>query len=68
MYEIYLDGTRLPVSPDEIEIEVEGQNKTVNLINGEQMNLIRNPALHKISFKALLPYQNIHLLGETSFR
>lgn len=57
MYEIYLDGTRLPVSPDEIEIEVEGQNKTVNLINGEQMNLIRNPALHKISFKALLPYQ-----------
>ena len=55
MYEFYMDGVRLPVTPGALTIKVANQNKTINLINEGQRNIIKTAGLSKISFSALLP-------------
>lgn len=55
MYEFYMDGVRLPVTPSALTIKISNQNKTINLINEGQLNIIKTPGLSKISFNALLP-------------
>lgn len=54
-YFMYLDGVLFPVTPSKIDMKIKGQNKTMNLINDSQINILKNPALTEISFKALLP-------------
>lgn len=55
MYEVYLDDVRLPITPSKIQMKYGNQNKTVNLINGEEFNIIRPPGLCEISFDAVIP-------------
>ena len=55
MYEFYMDGVRLPVTPSALTIKISNQNKTINLINEGQRNIIKTPGLSKYSFNALLP-------------
>lgn len=55
MYEFYMDGVRLPVTPSALTIKISNQNKTINLINEGQRNIIKAPGLSKYSFNALLP-------------
>ena len=55
MYEFYMDGVLLPVTPGALTIKVANQNKTINLINEGQRNVIKAAGLSKISFSALLP-------------
>ena len=55
MYEFYMDGVRLPVTPSALTIKISNQNKTINLINEGQRNIIKTAGLSKISFSALLP-------------
>lgn len=54
-YEVYLDDMLLPVTPSKIEIKVGGQNKTANLISGEEINITKAPGLKEISFTAMIP-------------
>ena len=37
MYEFYMDGVRLPVTPSALTIKISNQNKTINLINEGQV-------------------------------
>mgnify|MGYP000961417212 CR=1 FL=1 len=39
-YEVYIDDMLLPIPPQKIPIKYPGQNKTVTLINGDEINLI----------------------------
>ncbi len=55
MYEFYMDGVLLPVTPGALTIKIANQNKTIDLINEGQRNIIKTPGLSKISFSALLP-------------
>lgn len=55
MYEVYLDDMCLPITPQKIQMKYGNQNKTVNLINGEEFNIIRPPGLCEISFDAVIP-------------
>lgn len=57
MYQFYMDGVLLPVTPSSLTIKVTGQNKTVTLINEGEINILKLPGLSKISFSALLPNQ-----------
>ena len=50
-----MDGVLLPVTPGALTIKVANQNKTINLINEGQRNIIKTAGLSKISFSALLP-------------
>lgn len=54
-YEVYLDGFQLPITPSKIETKIKGNNKTMNLINDGDINVLRLPGLTEISFTALLP-------------
>lgn len=55
MYEFYLSGVRLPVTPSALTIKIANQNKTITLVNEGQVNILKTPGLSKISFSALLP-------------
>ena len=54
-YEVYIDDMLLPVPPQKIPIKYPGQNKTVTLINGDEINLLRPPGLAEISLDIILP-------------
>ena len=54
-YEFYLDKMLLPVTPSKVDTKIKNQNKTINLINEGEVNLITAPGLTEISFDALLP-------------
>lgn len=55
MYQFYLDGELLPVTPQKMTIKIGNQNKTLTLINGEEVGILKRPGLSKITFSALLP-------------
>ncbi len=54
-YSIYLNDVLMPVAPSKIEMKVKNQNSTLNLINGEEINIIRPPGLTEFSFELLIP-------------
>lgn len=54
-YEVYIDDMLLPLPPEKIPIKYSGQNKTVNLINGEEINLIKAFGLAEIGIDAIIP-------------
>lgn len=55
MYEIYIDKILLPIAPSKIEIKYKGMNKTYDLTNGSQFNIIKPDGLRTITFDALIP-------------
>lgn len=54
-YSFYLDGLLLPVTPEKVDMKIKGRNKTMTLINGEEINIPKAPGLTEISFDAILP-------------
>jgi hypothetical protein len=54
-YEVYMDDMLLPLPPEKIPIKYTGQNQTVTLINGEEINFIRPPGLAEISLDVVIP-------------
>lgn len=54
-YQIYIDDMLLPLPPEKIPLKYNGQNKTVNLINGEEINLIKPTGLAEISLDVIIP-------------
>lgn len=56
MYQFYMDDELLPITPGKLKMKVNGQNKTINLINGEEVNILNPPGLTDISFDAVFPW------------
>ena len=54
-YEVYMDGVMLPVAPSKITLKINGKNKTIDLINQGEINLLKSPGLSDVSFTCLLP-------------
>ncbi|HBG1884818.1 TPA: LysM peptidoglycan-binding domain-containing protein, partial [Clostridioides difficile] len=48
----YLDGVQLPIPPPKLEIKVTNKNKTVDLINTGEVNILKKEGLSEISFEA----------------
>lgn len=57
MYQFWMNGIPLPVTPSAVTIKFGNQNKTFTLINEGQISILKPPGLSKISFNALLPNQ-----------
>ncbi|HBF2176999.1 LysM peptidoglycan-binding domain-containing protein [Clostridioides difficile] len=51
-YDFYLDGVQLPIAPPKLEIKVTNKNKTVDLINTGEVNILKKEGLSEISFEA----------------
>lgn len=60
MYIFYLDGVALPVTPSKISTKIKNKNKTINLINDGEINILKNTGLTEISFTATIPYVKYH--------
>lgn len=58
MYQVVLGYIPLPVTPSSITTTINGQNETVDLIDGSQINIIKSPALKEISFDFMIPHQS----------
>lgn len=54
-YFFFLGYDMLPVPPGKVSVKIRGKNKTLNLINEGEVNLIKTPGLTDISFTAYLP-------------
>lgn len=55
MYNVYLGNMLCPVAPEKIQLKVANKNKTMVLMNGEEINIIKDAGLSEISFSLLLP-------------
>lgn len=55
-YIIYLDGVALPVTPSKMQMKVKNQNKTINLINDGEVNILKAAGLTEIGFSAMIPH------------
>lgn len=54
-YEVYIGKMLCPVAPSKIQTKIKNQNKTMNLINNEEITLQNSAGLTDISFDLLLP-------------
>ena len=55
MYDFYLGDMHLPVAPGKMDIKIKNQNKSLNLINEGEVNMLKKAGLTEISFDLLLP-------------
>jgi nucleoid-associated protein YgaU len=55
-YIVYIDGVALPVTPSKMQLKVKNQNKSVNLINEGEVNILKDAGLTDISFEAMIPF------------
>lgn len=58
MYYFYIDGLQVPIAPPSMEIVVDSKNETISLIDGNDINILQNPALVEVSFTLRLPQQS----------
>ncbi|MBE5886770.1 MAG: LysM peptidoglycan-binding domain-containing protein [Lachnospiraceae bacterium] len=56
-YDIYMDKVLLPVAPSEIKTKIKNKNKTIELINEGEVNMLKSAGLTELSFSLLLPNQ-----------
>ena len=54
-YEMYMGNILCPVTPSKIELKIKNQNKTMNLVNGTEVNVLKDAGLTEISYDLLLP-------------
>ncbi len=68
-YNIYLsidngdEGFNIPILPQSIEINQGGDNKTTEVINLGQVNIIKRPKLMEISFKSFFPNEKAYYVS-----
>lgn len=55
MYKFYFDKTLFPIAPEKLTTKINGNNKTMKLANGSEMNFLKMPGLTEVSFELLLP-------------
>lgn len=54
-YKMYMDGVLMPITPSKITVKITGQNKTLTLIGGEEINILKTAGLSEVSFDVVLP-------------
>lgn len=54
-YHFFIDDLELPYAPSELKVTIGSNNKTVELINGNEINILKNPKLTEIEFEIELP-------------
>lgn len=57
MYYLFFDKILFPIAPEKITTKVNGDNKTITLINQSEVNQIKGMKLTEFSFDLLLPNQ-----------
>ena len=54
-YKMYVAGVLMPITPSKVKVKINNQNKTLILISGEEINILKEAALTDVSFDLILP-------------
>lgn len=54
-WEVYIDDELMPIAPPNIKTKINNQNNTINLLNGQELNLINKPGLTNLDMNIRLP-------------
>lgn len=54
-YHFFVGDLELPFAPSELKLTIGSNNHTVDLINGNEINILKNPKLTEIEFDCELP-------------
>ena len=54
-YDVYIGKCLLPVAPEKIQVKIRNQNKTLNLINEGEVNLLKTAGLTEVEFEFMIP-------------
>lgn len=54
-YNFYLDNVQLPIAPSKLNIKIKNQNKTLNLINDGEINVLKKAGLTEVDFDLVIP-------------
>ena len=54
-YKMYIDGALMPITPSKVKQKINNQNKTLTLISGEEINILKEAKLTDVSFDVVLP-------------
>lgn len=68
MYKFYISGVLLPVPPEKISYKIKNNNKTIDLMNGGSVNVLRQPGLTEVSFTAVIPARKYPFSHPEGFR
>ena len=60
MYYFYMGKVLLPIPPSKIQTTIGNQNKTINLMNEGEVNVIKGPGLTEFKFDILLPLYTLY--------
>lgn len=55
MYYMYLKSVLVPVMPEKITMKIGNRNKTIDLANDGEVNLLKSPGLTEIEFNLMIP-------------
>ena len=66
-YQLYLAGTLFPIAPSKLTTKISGQNETMTLIDGAEINVLKAPGLTELSCELLLP-QSRYPFASGTFR
>ena len=64
MYLFYLDNILLPITPSKLSTKIGGNNKTMELANSGEINLIKFPKLTEYSFD----FELVHNINYIKYR
>lgn len=54
-YKCYFCGEEMPQTPDKLTLKINGKNKTVSLLSGSEINILKAPGLTDISVTLVFP-------------
>lgn len=54
-YHFFIGDLELPYAPSELKVTIGSNNETVSLIDGNEINILKNPKLTEIEFDCELP-------------
>ena len=54
-YTFFLGDLQFPIAPPDLTVKIKNQNKTLTLINNEEINVLKSAGLTDISFKIRIP-------------
>lgn len=63
MYQVLIGGIPFPMGPSKISTKTGSRSQTIELINGNEVNLVRGPKLREWTIDITLPSQNYPYMG-----